>query len=150
MFVSGHDAALMGVLLAYAASVGTAAALTLAGEQSAAVERLAATARRLAAGDLDARRPGALEVAVSDTGEGIPADALERVFDPLWRGDDARSSPGSGLGLALARRIVRAMGGHHGGVPARPRVPLRRRRAGLSGAGGGIRTHDPTITNRVL
>jgi signal transduction histidine kinase len=52
-----------------------------------------------------------LEIAVEDTGEGIPPDALEKVFDPFWRGDAARTTPGSGLGLALAKRIVEALGG---------------------------------------
>jgi signal transduction histidine kinase len=53
----------------------------------------------------------AVEVVVSDTGEGIPADALDMVFDPFWRGDPSRSGQGSGLGLALAKRIVEALGG---------------------------------------
>jgi signal transduction histidine kinase len=57
------------------------------------------------------RHPGGLEVVVVDGGEGIPPGAEERVFEPFWRGDAARTSAGSGLGLALAKRIVDAMGG---------------------------------------
>ncbi len=53
----------------------------------------------------------ALRFVVEDTGEGIPADQLPFVFDPFYRGDAARSGDGSGLGLALADRIVRALGG---------------------------------------
>jgi signal transduction histidine kinase len=57
------------------------------------------------------RRDGGLEVVVEDTGEGIGPEALERVFEPFWRGEAARSTPGTGLGLALAKRIVEALGG---------------------------------------
>jgi signal transduction histidine kinase len=57
------------------------------------------------------RRPDALRLTVSDSGEGIPADSLERIFDPFWRGDAARATAGSGLGLALSKRIVEALGG---------------------------------------
>ena len=59
-----------------------------------------------------ARRDRAeLEIAVEDTGEGIAPEDLVRVFEPFWRGDPARSGAGSGLGLALAERIVDALGG---------------------------------------
>jgi signal transduction histidine kinase len=57
------------------------------------------------------RSPGRLVVEVADTGEGIPADQLDRVFDPFFRGDPARSGGGAGLGLALAKRIVESIGG---------------------------------------
>ena len=61
---------------------------------------------------VEARRAaGALELSVSDTGEGIPPGALPHVFDPFWRGDPARAEAGSGLGLALAKRIVESLGG---------------------------------------
>jgi signal transduction histidine kinase len=49
-----------------------------------------------------------LTVAVSDTGEGIPAELLPRIFDRFVK---APGSSGSGLGLAIARDIVAAHGG---------------------------------------
>jgi signal transduction histidine kinase len=61
---------------------------------------------------MEARRGAeGLEVVVEDTGEGIPPESLERVFEPFWRADVARSGNGSGLGLALAKRIVESLGG---------------------------------------
>ncbi|HEX6263448.1 MAG TPA: HAMP domain-containing sensor histidine kinase [Actinomycetota bacterium] len=74
---------------------------------------------------VEARRDaGRLEIAVTDTGEGIPVDSLDQVFEPFWRGDAARSGPGSGLGLALAKRLVMAMGGDIS-VESRPRQGSR-------------------------
>jgi signal transduction histidine kinase len=55
--------------------------------------------------------PAGLELVVEDTGEGIAPEALQQVFEPFWRGDAARSNSGSGLGLALAKRIVESLGG---------------------------------------
>jgi signal transduction histidine kinase len=49
--------------------------------------------------------------AIEDTGEGIDPADLPRVFEPFFRGDPARQGPGTGLGLALAQRIVQAIGG---------------------------------------
>jgi signal transduction histidine kinase len=61
---------------------------------------------------MEARRTaGELELTVQDSGEGIPSESLERVFEPFWRGDPARATSGSGLGLALAKRIVESLGG---------------------------------------
>jgi two-component system sensor histidine kinase BaeS len=48
---------------------------------------------------------------VSDTGVGIPADELPRIFDRFWRGHQAARIGGSGIGLALAAELARAHGG---------------------------------------
>ena len=63
---------------------------------------------------IEARRQGnLLEVAVTDSGRGIPPEALARVFDRFYRADTSRQvrTGGSGLGLTIVRAIVEAHGG---------------------------------------
>jgi signal transduction histidine kinase len=57
------------------------------------------------------RDPDGVWLVVEDTGEGISEEDLPHVFDPFFRADAARSGDGAGLGLALAERIVHALGG---------------------------------------
>lgn len=57
--------------------------------------------------------PEAVWVAVTDSGVGIPAEERESIFEPFRRSSNTQGTiPGVGLGLAVARRIVEAHGGH--------------------------------------
>ena len=58
------------------------------------------------------------KIMVEDTGNGIPKDLRERIFEPFFRIDKSRSRAlgGVGLGLALVREIVRV---HDGNITVR-------------------------------
>ncbi|MBY8866324.1 sensor histidine kinase [Streptomyces sennicomposti] len=64
-------------------------------------------------------RPGTVRVEVLDRGPGIAEGDLIRVFDRFYRAADARSLPGSGLGLSIVREVAMA----HGGAPFASRRP---------------------------
>ncbi|HVO56574.1 MAG TPA: ATP-binding protein [Dongiaceae bacterium] len=61
-------------------------------------------------------RPSA-QVVIRDYGPGVPAEALERIFEPFFRVSDARdrSTGGSGLGLSIAQRVAAL---HDGSIKA--------------------------------
>jgi signal transduction histidine kinase len=52
-----------------------------------------------------------VELIVSDNGVGIPPAERTSIFDPFHRGSSGPSTPGSGLGLALCRRVAERHGG---------------------------------------
>lgn len=82
----------------------------------------------------------AVEVAVRDTGHGIPADELPKLFERFYRGSARK--PGTGLGLSIARNLVRLHGGEimvssqlGRGSEFRVRLPREQVRLPVLGAG---------------
>jgi signal transduction histidine kinase len=78
-------------------------------------------------------------ISVRDRGPGIPADMLEKVFDPFVRLETSRSreTGGSGLGLSIARTIIQSHGGDivlenagQGGLIARILLPVSTEKVG--------------------
>jgi signal transduction histidine kinase len=68
------------------------------------------------------KSPGSVTVEVRDRGPGVPDAALERLFEPFYRVDDARTreTGGTGIGLAICQRVVHL---HGGSVHARRNNP---------------------------
>ena len=92
-----------------------------------AVENLVRNAIRYAAEGTSVevmleRRDETALISVRDHGPGVPAEDLDRIFDPFYRvnGDRDRSSGGVGLGLSIARRAVEL---HQGDLRARNSSP---------------------------
>jgi signal transduction histidine kinase len=57
------------------------------------------------------RAEGGIEILVRDHGEGVPPAETEQIFGKSYRGSNAGSHPGSGLGLYMARAVVEVHGG---------------------------------------
>jgi two-component system sensor histidine kinase CpxA len=71
-------------------------------------------------------------VRVLDSGPGVPEEALQKIFEPFYRLDDARNrqTGGAGLGLSIADRAIRLHGGQlrasnrkEGGLEVEIRIP---------------------------
>ena len=62
---------------------------------------------------LDYPTPATLRVSVADSGIGMAATELARIYEPLYRADTARSRPGYGVGLSMTRKIILV---HHGEI----------------------------------
>jgi signal transduction histidine kinase len=60
-------------------------------------------------------------IEIANNGPDIPEDQLDLIFTRLFRGDFARSTPGSGLGLSITREIVNLHGGEIRVLPLEPR-----------------------------
>ena len=58
-----------------------------------------------------ARAEGGITIEVCDTGEGIPKDELERIWERLYRVEKSRTQRGLGLGLSFVKAIIEAHGG---------------------------------------
>jgi signal transduction histidine kinase len=86
---------------------------------------------------------GHVEVVVADTGAGIPAEDLEKIFEEFEQSSDGKKVEGTGLGLPLSRKLVELHGGRlwaesefGQGSTFRFRLPLSPAAASLAAGGG--------------
>lgn len=90
----------------------------------------------------DPERPDKLAVEVRDTGTGIPAEVLEKVFEPFY----TTKQQGTGLGLSICQRIVHDLGGRieagsdEGGTTFTVWLPCSS--AGAESGGGALTVYD--------
>jgi signal transduction histidine kinase len=90
-----------------------------------------------------AQEHGYATVTVADTGPGIPPGELEVIFEPFFRGDEAKKQDGTGLGLSIARQIAQVHGGRISvrsepgeGTTFQVHLPLAGHRGGAPAEGG--------------
>ena len=57
------------------------------------------------------RRPETIAIRITDTGEGIPQEDLERIFDFFYQSPQAKNASGTGIGLAFTQMMVEKMNG---------------------------------------
>jgi signal transduction histidine kinase len=88
-------------------------------------------------------------VSVADTGGGIPQDKMNHIFEPFY----TTKKKGTGLGLMIVQRIVRAHGGHieleslvGQGTTFRIWLPLRDRRRRLLGGVNAEASDQPATS----
>jgi len=93
-----------------------------------------------------------LEVRVTNIGEGVPPNELDRIFDRFYRVESGRSSafPGTGLGLAICKGIVEAHGGSilAQSVPGEETTILFRIPVAASPPGGDRLASEPHVVQR--
>ena len=81
---------------------------------------------------LEASDAGGLTIVVADRGPGIPGPDRRRATERFFRGESARNTPGSGLGLSLVAAVARLHGGelllldNHPGLRCELRLPVQR------------------------
>jgi two-component system sensor histidine kinase CpxA len=87
---------------------------------------------RLERGQAANGEAGEIMIRVLDSGPGVPNEALQKIFEPFYRLDDARNrqTGGAGLGLSIADRAIRLHGGQlrasnrkEGGLQVEIRIP---------------------------
>ncbi len=85
----------------------------------------------VAASVVDDEHATYVAISVLDRGPGLNPDDLQRIFNPFFRGDQARGGQGAGLGLAIVQRIAAQHGGNvelhnraGGGLEASVRLPV--------------------------
>ena len=92
----------------------------------------------------------AVEIAVSDQGPGIPAADRHRATDRFFRGEAARQTPGSGLGLALVEAVAQLHGGCLRLEDAAPGLRARAQPAADAACGPSAAGEDRAFLNRRL